>query len=61
MAENVSEAWVNETVVIRFGGERERKDVGVLRAVTDRGLELEIQDHRLFYPWSSVLRVALGE
>jgi hypothetical protein len=54
------EAWVNETVTIRYGGGGAHKDVGVLRAVTDHGMELEIQEHRLFYPWGSVLRVTLG-
>jgi hypothetical protein len=63
VAENVPDAWVNKTATIRSNrGQEEHRDVGVLRAVNDRGVVLDYREERtFFYPWWSVIRIDLGE
>jgi hypothetical protein len=62
VAENVPEAWVDKRVTVLFGAQEEHRHIGVLQAVNDRGLVLQYQANRtLFFPWTSVVRLELGE
>lgn len=64
MAEQIPEAWIGEDVTI-FYGPKATRHVGVLKAVTDRGLAVEItvEDEgplEIWYPYASISNVMRG-